>query len=58
MLFYHVFFFFLVIDLYLLITAVITQIFNPIEELVIPIGIPNEKAKAETEEHPVTLKLK
>ena len=43
------FFFFLIIDLYCLIPAVITQIFNPIEELVIPIGIPTKEAKAEME---------
>ena len=34
------FFFCLIIDLYFLIAAVITQIFNPTSELVIPIGIP------------------
>ena len=45
--------FFLIIDLYFLIPAVITQIFNPIAELVIPIGIPTKEAKAEIEMHPV-----
>ena len=39
------FFFFLIIDLYFLIPAVIAQIFNPIAELVIPIGIPTKEAK-------------
>ena len=39
-------FFFLIIDLYFLIPAVITQIFNPIAELVIPIGIPTKETKA------------
>ena len=39
------FFFFLIIDLYFLIPAVIAQIFNPIAELVIPIGIPSKQAK-------------
>ena len=47
------FFFFLIIDLYFLIPAVITQIFNPIVELAIPIGIPTKEAKAEMETHPV-----
>ena len=43
---YHgFFFFFLIIDLYLLIPAVIAQIFNPIAELVIPTGIPSKEAK-------------
>ena len=32
------FFFLLLMDLYVLIPAVMTQIFNPIAELVIPIG--------------------
>ena len=34
------FLFFLIIDLYFLIPAVITQTFNPIVELAIPIEIP------------------
>ena len=49
--------FFLIIDLYFLIHAVITQIFNPIAELVIPIGISTKEAKAETETHPTIIKL-
>ena len=57
-LFYHVFFFFLIIDLYYLIPAVIAQIFNPIAELVIPIGMPIKEAKAEMETHPVTVEAK
>ena len=40
-------FLFLIIDLYFLIAAVITQIFNPTSELVIPIGTPTKEAKAE-----------
>ena len=36
-----------------LIPAVITQIFNPIVELSIPIRIPTKEAKAEIEAHPV-----
>ena len=42
-----IFFFFLVIYLFLLITAVIAQIFNPASELVIPIAIPSRKAELE-----------
>ena len=38
-------------------TAVITQIFNPIAELVIPIGIPTKEAKAETETHSVIVEI-
>ena len=45
--FYHASFFFLIIDLYFLIQAFITQIFNTIAELAIPIGIPAKEAKAE-----------
>ena len=41
--------FFLVIDLYLLILDVIAQIFNPIAELVIHIGIMTKEAKVEIE---------
>ena len=36
------FFFFLIIDLYFLIPAVITQILNLTEDLVIPTGIPTK----------------
>ena len=39
------FFFFLITDLYLLIPAVIAQVFNPVAELVIPTGIPIKKQK-------------
>ena len=51
-------FLFLILDLYLLIPAVIAQIFNPIVELVIPIGIPTKEEKAEMETHPVILEAK
>ena len=51
-------FFFLIIDLSFLIPAAIAQIFNPIAELVIPIRIPNEEAKAEIEMHPVPAEAK
>ena len=58
-LFYHVsFFFFLIIDLYFLIPAATAQIFNPIAELLIPIGIPSKEAKAEIETHPITAEAK
>ena len=46
-------FLFLIIDFYFLIPTVIAQIFNPIAELVILIGIPIKEAKAEIEIHPV-----
>ena len=41
------FFFSLIIDLYFFIPAAIALIFNPIPELVIPIGIPSKEAKSE-----------
>ena len=41
------FFFFLIIDLNVLVLKVIVQIFNPIAELLIPIGIPTKEAKTE-----------
>ena len=52
------FFFLLIIDLYSLIVAVIAQIFNPIAELVILIGIPTKQVKAEMETHLVTAEAK
>ena len=48
---------FLIIDLYLLISAVIVQIFSPIVELVLPIGIPTKETKAEMKTHPVTVEI-
>ena len=50
--------FFLIIDLNLLIPAAIAQIFNPIAELLIPIGIQNKEAKAEIEIHPIIVEAK
>ena len=47
------FFFFVIIDLYFLIPAAIAQVFNPISELLIPIGIPSREAKSEIEIDPV-----
>ena len=52
------FLFFLIIDLYLLIPAVIAQNFNPIAELVILIRIPIKEAKVEIEIHPVIVEAK
>ena len=51
------FFFFLIIDLYFLIPSVIAQIFDPISDLVIPIEISTEEAKAEMETHPVIVEV-
>ena len=51
------FFFFLIIELYFLIPAVITQTFNPIIERTIPIGIPTKEEKAEMETHPVIVEI-
>ena len=47
--------FFLIIDLYFLIPTVIAQFFNPITELVIPIGMSSKGAKAEIETHYSTI---
>ena len=52
------FFFFLIIALYFLIPAVITQTCNPIAELVIPIGIPTKETKVEMEAHLVIVEAK
>ena len=52
------FIFFLVIDLYYLITTAIAQIFNPIAELIIPKGIPSKEAKAELEIYPEIVEVK
>ena len=54
----YLFFFFLIIDLYYLIAAVIVQIVYSIVELVIPIGIPTKEAKAEIEIHPIIVEPK
>ena len=47
-------FFFLIIDLYILIPVVIAQLFMSIAELIISRGMPTKKAKAEIETHPAT----
>ena len=52
------FFFFLIIYLNYLIPAVIAQMFNPVAESVIFIGIPIKEAKAEMETYPVIVEAK
>ena len=52
------FLFFFIIDLSLYIPTAIAQIFNPIAELVIPIGIPNKEAKPEIGIDPVIVEAK
>ena len=49
------FFFFLIIDLYFLIPAVIAQIFNTIAEFVIPIRTQIKEAKAKIEVYTVVV---
>ena len=51
------FFFFLNIDLYF-IPAAIAEIFNPIAELVILMGIPSKETKEDIEIHPVIVEAK
>ena len=46
--------FFLMIDLYILISAISVQIFIPTAELVIPTGTPTNEKNAEIETHPLT----
>ena len=45
--------FFLIVEWFFLTVAVITQIFNPIVGLAIPIGISTKEAKPEMETHEV-----
>ena len=52
------FFFFLVINLYFLISAVITQTFNPTTELLITTRIPIKEATVEMKAHRVTVETK
>ena len=56
--FYYVFSSFSIIELNILVYAAIAQVFNPIAELVISIGIPDKVAKAEMETHPVIVEAK
>ena len=48
---------FLIINLYFLIPAVITQIFHPVAELIILIGIPTKETKAWMETGPVIVEI-
>ena len=50
-------FFFLIVDLYVLVRAVFEQIFNPIAKLVIPIEITAKVAKEEMKTYPVIVKI-
>ena len=52
------FFFFYIIDLYLLILAVIAQFFTPIVELVIPILIPTKEEKKVMKTHTLIVEAK
>ena len=52
------FFFFLINNLYFLIPAVITQVFNSTAELAILTVIPTKKTKAEMETHPAIVETK
>ena len=48
-------FLFLISTLYFLAPAVITQVFNSIAELVIPVKIPTKEGKAKMKTHKVTV---
>ena len=48
----------LIVDLHFLIPAVNAQIFNPTAADVMPVGIPNKKAKAKIESHTVIAEAK
>ena len=54
----YFFFFFLINDSYFFIPAIIAQIFNPISEIVIPIGRPSKESKEEVKIHPVIAEAK
>ena len=51
-------FLFVIIDLGFLIPTVIAQIYNPVAELIIPIGTPIKEAKAEIKIHSVIVETK
>ena len=56
---YHVFYsFFLITDLYILITAVIAQIFIPFAELTIPLKTPTNEGNAEIKTQPIIAETK
>ena len=52
-----IFFFFLIIELYFLISAVIAQIFNPIIALVITTGTQTNETNEEIETQPVIVEV-
>ena len=55
------YFFLFLIIVYLwwfLVPTVITQIFNPVAEILIPVEIPTKEVKAENNTHSVTVKIK
>ena len=52
------FFFFLIVDLYCLIPAIITLIFNYTAKVVVPTRIPTNEAKTEMKTYPVTVEIK
>ena len=52
------FYFFLIIDLYLLILAVITEIFIVVAEILIPTETPTKDANKEIETHQVAVEAK
>ena len=51
-------FFFLIVELYFLISPAIAQIFNPVADLVNPIGTTSKETKAEMEIHPISVDTK
>ena len=55
---FFLFFFFAINDLYFLFSAVILQIFNPILELAMSTGTPNNVGKSEIITYPVTTETK
>ena len=52
------FIFFIIIDLYFLVLAVIAQNLNPISAIAIPIGIPIKEVKTKIEIHSVIVETK
>ena len=52
------FYFSLIIDLYFRIPAAIAQMFSPITELLIPVGIPCKEENTEIQIHPVIVETK
>ena len=51
-------FFFLIVDLYFLTPVFIAEIFNPIAELITPIGILSKEVKPGIQIHPLTTEAK